>query len=97
MDIIPISQFEHRVAHWAARIRKQRRPLHITQRGKTSLVVVSKDLFDQWQRQQEELQALEIKLLIEAGDRAFREGKFVTHEEVGRRLGLIPRTRKRKS
>lgn len=94
LDTIPISQFEHRVAKWAARLKRERKPLRITQRGETTLVVFPKDLFVEWAADREKTQALELRLLIAAGERDFALGRYHTHEEVGRMLGLTGRKKK---
>ena len=46
---------------------------------------------------QKRLEALGIKVLVEEGERAFADGRYQTHEEVARRLGLVPPRRTRKS
>ncbi|GEM_PF-678799 len=96
MTSIPISEFEHRVARWISHVEKTGEPLEISQRGRAKLVILHKNTFEQWKAERERHQALEIRLLVEAGDRAFREGRFQTHEEVGRRLGLLPGRKKRR-
>ena len=86
MATVPISEFEHRVARWATELRKTREPLEISQRGRASLVVLDKQTFDDWTADRERLQAMEIKLLVDAGTRAFARGRSVTHTEVAKRL-----------
>lgn len=88
MASIAISEFEHRVAKWAVRLKKSREPLEVMQRGKTGLVVLDKETYDQWVVDRERLQALEVKFLVEEGERAFRRGRVLSHEAVGKRLGL---------
>lgn len=60
--------------------------LDVSQRGVTKLVVLDRETFEQWKADRERLQALEIKLLVDAGEEAFRGGKYVTHEQLGRKL-----------
>jgi PHD/YefM family antitoxin component YafN of YafNO toxin-antitoxin module len=97
MAVVPISEFEHRVAKWIAHLEKTREPLEISQRGRTKLVALDKATFDELKADRARLQAIEIKLLVEEGERAFREGRFLTHEQVGQRLGLArPRRRRRR-
>lgn len=86
MAAIPISQFEHRVARWATELRRTREPLEVSQRGVTKLVVLDLETFQQWKADRERLQALEIKLLVDAGEQAFARGDFQSHEQVGRAL-----------
>lgn len=97
MPSVPISQFEHRVARWASRLKKNREPLEISQHGYTSLVVLDKDTFEEWKADRERLQALEILLLVQEGERAIAKGRVLSHEAVGRRFGLAPRKKKRRS
>lgn len=97
MASIPISEFEHRVARWIAHLERTREPLEILQRGRGKVVVLDKSTFEEFKSDRERLQALEIKLLVEEGERAYKEGRFVTHEEVGRRLRRARPRGKRKS
>jgi len=97
MPTIPISEFEHRVARWVEHLQKTREPLEISQRGRTHIVVLDKATFEEWKADRERLQALEIKLLVQEGERAFARGRFYSHEEVDKRLRASGRRRKRKS
>lgn len=97
LDTIPISQFEHRVAKWAARLRKQRKPLHVTQRGRASLVVLTKEQFDELQADRQRAQALEIRMLIAAGERDIAAGRVYTQKQVEKRLRALDRREKRAS
>lgn len=94
MPSVPISEFEGRVARWAARLRKSQDPVEVTQRGKPTLVILNKEAYD---RLVSYLNALEIKLLVEAGERAFAEGRFITHEEMTRRLQARERSERNRA
>lgn len=96
MAAIPISEFEHRVARWVIRLKKQREPLHITQRGKPALVVLSQDLFEEWTAERQKAQAFELRMLIEAGERDIAAGRVYTQEQVEKRLRQLDRRGKRK-
>lgn len=96
MAAVPISEFEHRVAKWIAHLEKTRQPLEISQRGRTKIVALDAASYEQLKADQELLRALEIKLLVEAGDRAIREGRTMTHEEVGRKFGITRSRGRRK-
>ena len=97
MPTIPISEFEHRVARWVEHLQKTREPLEISQRGRTHIVVLDKATFEEWKADRERAQALEIKLLVQEGERAFKRGRFRNHEDVGKRLRTPRQRRKRKS
>lgn len=97
MLIVPISEFEHRVAKWIAHMEKTREPLEVSQRGHTKLVVMDKTTFEELKEERERLRALEIKLLVEAGERDIAAGKLLTHEQVERMARQKPRRRRRKS
>lgn len=86
MPTIPISQFEHRVAKWAKHLKKVRLPLEISQHGRADIVVLDQQTFQEWQSDRERLQALEIKLLVDAGERDLAAGRVLSHAQVGRRL-----------
>jgi PHD/YefM family antitoxin component YafN of YafNO toxin-antitoxin module len=86
MATVPISDFEHRVAQWATRIQKTREPLEVLQRGRSHIVVLDKQTFDEWKAERERLQALEIKLLVDEGARAFSRGRSRSHQAVGKLL-----------
>jgi PHD/YefM family antitoxin component YafN of YafNO toxin-antitoxin module len=99
---VPISKFEHRVAQWAKHLKKTRQPLEISQHGRSDIVVLDQQTFQEWQLDRERLQALEIKLLVDAGERDIAAGRVYTHEQVGRMLrsNSLPqasRRRKRRS
>jgi PHD/YefM family antitoxin component YafN of YafNO toxin-antitoxin module len=94
MASIPISQFEHRVAHWSEELHRTREPLEISQRGSTTLVVLDRETYDQWKADRERLQALEIRLLVDTGERDFKASRYLTHAQVGKLLSK-PRRRKR--
>jgi len=96
MPSIPISEFEHRVAKWAKVLSKTREPLEITQRGRTNLVVMDKASYDQIQQDRLRMQALEIKLLVDAAERDIAEGRVYTQEEVEGRLRKLDRKAKRR-
>ncbi len=86
MASVPISEFEHKVARWADHLKKTREPLEVSQRGATHIVVLDKATFDELKADRERLQALEIRLLIDEGERAFARGETVSHAAVGKRL-----------
>ncbi len=96
MPAVPISEFEHRVAKWIAHMEKTREPLEVSQRGRTKMVAMDAATYEKWKKAWERIQALEIKLLVEAGERAVREGRYKTHEEVERQFGLARARGKRK-
>jgi len=95
MASVPISAFEHRVAQWAKRICDTHEPLEVSQRGRTRLVVLDNETFEQWSRDRERLQALEIKVLVDEGEKAFAKGRWLSHQAVGRRLMKSSRRRGR--
>lgn len=86
MPTVPISKFEHRVAKWAKHLKKTRQPLEVSQHGRADIVVLDQQTFQEWQSDRERLQALEIKLLVDAGERDIAAGRVFSHEEVGRML-----------
>lgn len=96
MASVPISQFEHRVARWSKELERTRAPLEVSQRGVTRLVVLDRETFEEWKADRERLQALEIRMLVTAGEDAFRGGKYQSHEEVGRSLEKKRRKRGRR-
>jgi len=97
MQVVPISEFEHRVAKWIAHLEQTREPLQISQRGRTKMVAMDKATFEELQADRERLQAIEIKLLVEAGERDIAAGRTIAHEEVERMVRQRPPRRKRRS
>lgn len=97
MLTVPISEFEHRVAKWIAHMEKTREPLEVSQRGHAKLVVMDKTTFEELKDERERLRALEIKLLVEAGERDIAAGRLLTQEQVERMARQKPRRRRRKS
>jgi PHD/YefM family antitoxin component YafN of YafNO toxin-antitoxin module len=96
MAAVPISEFEHRVAKWIAHLEKTRQPLEISQRGRTKMVAIDAASYERLLADQELLHAIEIKLLIEAGERDVAKGRLLTHEQV-EKMALGDRRRKRRS
>ena len=96
MAAVPISEFEHRVAKWIAHLEKTRQPLEISQRGRTKIVALDAASYEQLKADQELLRAIEIKLLIEAGERDVAKGRLLTQEQV-ERMALGDRRKKRRS
>jgi PHD/YefM family antitoxin component YafN of YafNO toxin-antitoxin module len=94
MPTVPISQFEHRVAQWSDELKRTREPLEISQRGNIALVVLDRETFEEWKNDRERLQALEIRLLVDAGERAARAGKVKSHAAVGRLVRKPRRARR---
>lgn len=95
MASVPISQFEHRVARWTKELERSREPLEVSQHGVTKLVVFDRQTFEVWKAGQERLRALEIRLLVTAGEEAFRRGAFKSHAQVGAMLARPPRRKRR--
>ena len=59
-----------------AQVRKQKRPLLITQRGRPAAYLIDADSFDQLQERLALLQG------IAAGEQAIREGRVLTHKQA---------------
>lgn len=60
-------------------------------------MVLDKSAFDELQADRLRMQAMEIKLLIEEGEKAIREGRFYTQEQVEEMFKVPDRKKKRRA
>lgn len=75
-DLTPISDFRHRTAELVAKVKKTRRPIILTQRGRSAAVLED---IREYERRTERLELLEAIL---AGIRAAEHGDLVPHAKA---------------
>jgi prevent-host-death family protein len=79
-DITPVTDFRTNAAELIQKIKKTRRPLILTQRGRSAAVV--EDIREYENR----LERLELLEAVVKGLHAAEKGKLIPHKEVMRRL-----------
>ena len=80
-DVRPITDFRNRAAEILAQVKATKRPVIITQNGKSAAVLVD---VAHYERQQELLELLQgLVRGVEAGE----EGRMIPHEQVMREVG----------
>jgi len=82
-DLTPISDFRIRTAEIVARIKKTRRPIILTQRGRSAAVLED---IREYERKIERLELLEAVL---AGLRAAEKGEVVSHAKAMAELDKV--------
>ena len=76
----PVTEVKRHATEILAQLQQSREPIVITEHGRSAAVLVDVETFD---RLQDRLALLEG---ITRGERAFAEGRVVSHEEAKRRL-----------
>lgn len=82
-DIIPVTDFRTNAAELLEKIKKTRRPLTLTQRGRSAAVV------EDMKEYEDRLDRLELLEAIVQGLQAAERGEVVSHEEAMRRLDSL--------
>lgn len=82
-DLTPISDFRVRTAEIVAKVKKTKRPVILTQRGRSAAVL--EDVHE-YERKTERLELLEAVL---AGLRAAEKGKVVSHAKAMAELDKV--------
>ena len=82
-DLTPISDFRVRSAELVAKVRRTKRPIVLTQRGRSAAVLED---IQEYERRSERLELLEA---IVAGLRAVERGEVVTHAKAMAELDKV--------
>lgn len=82
-DLIPVTDFRSHAASLLARLKKTRRPLILTQRGRSSVVLED---VKEYENRLERLALLEA---IVQGLQAAEKGNLIPHEEAMRQLDAL--------
>jgi antitoxin YefM len=75
-DIQPLSEFRANVASFIDKIQKTKRPLVITQRGKSAAVILAVSEYEQL------LDRLELLTDIQVAENQLNKGEGINHEDV---------------
>ena len=75
-DIQPLSEFRANVASFIDKIQKTKRPLVITQRGKSAAVMLAVSEYEQL------LDRLELLTDIQVAENQLNKGEGINHEDV---------------
>lgn len=76
----PVTEVKRKATQIIARLRKDRVPVLITERGRSAAVLVDVESWDDLQRRLAVLEG------IARGERAFAEGRVVSHAQARKRL-----------
>ena len=83
-DIRPLSEFRANVASYIDKVKKTKRPLVITQRGKSAAVVLDVAEYETL------IEKLELLLDIQIAEQQIENGQGINHDEAKNRiLGII--------
>ncbi|MCP4677963.1 MAG: type II toxin-antitoxin system prevent-host-death family antitoxin [Deltaproteobacteria bacterium] len=89
-NIIPVSEFKAKAAHWLRRLAKTRNTIIITQKGKAAGVLLSPDAFD------ELTERLRLTQAVEQGLADVEAGRVYSHESVVEEMDTRFNTKNRK-
>jgi antitoxin YefM len=84
-DIQPLTAFRANVASFVDQVRESKRPLYLTQHGKSAAVLLSTSAYESL------VEEVEILRDVQASERELAEGRGVPHEQVARELREIVR------
>jgi len=79
-DIHPLSEFRANVAAFIDKVRRTKRPLVITQRGKSAAVMMDVAEYEKL------LEKIELLTDIQAGESQLNKGEGISHEEAKRKV-----------
>jgi prevent-host-death family protein len=79
-DVRLITDFRNRAAEILAQVKATKRPVVITQKGKSAAVLLDAELYERQQN------LLELLQKIAKGIKAAEEGKLIPHEQVLREV-----------
>ena len=80
LRVRPVTDVKRRATQIIARLRKERIPVLITEHGRSAAVLLDVESYD------ELLRRLEILEGLARGERAFAEGRVVSHAQARRRM-----------
>jgi len=82
-DVIPVTDFRANAAELIQKIKKTRRPLILTQHGRSAAVV------EDMKEYEDRLKRLELLEAIVRGLQAAEKGELVSHEEAMRQVDAL--------
>jgi prevent-host-death family protein len=75
-DVHPVSEFRSKAAGFITQVHNTKRPLVITQNGKSAAVLLDVTIYDSM------VEKLELLQDVEIGSKQIDEGKGITHSEA---------------
>ena len=82
-DIKPLTEFRANVAAFVQKVRKSKRPMVITQHGRSSVVLLGVEEYESL------IEKIEILQDIHLAEKQFSEGDSINHEDVKNTLSKI--------
>ena len=83
-DIKPLTEFRANVAAFVKKVRKSKRPIVITQHGKSSAVMLGVEEYESL------IEKIEILQDIHLAEKQLSDGKAIEHEDVRRQIFKVP-------
>jgi antitoxin YefM len=81
-DVHPVSEFRAKAAGFIAQVHNTKRPLVLTQNGKSAAVLIDVTVYDQM------VEKLELLLDVEIASKQIEEGKGIPHSEALKSIKL---------
>jgi len=82
-DIKPLTEFRANVAAFVQKVRKSKRPMVITQHGRSSAVLLGVEEYESL------IEKIEILQDIHLAEKQFSEGESINHEDVKNTISKI--------
>ena len=82
-DVVPLTEFRNSAAEMLEKLKKTRRPLILTQRGRSAAVV------EDIKEYENKMELLELLRSIVRGVEAAEQGDRISHQEAMRRLDAL--------
>ena len=79
-DIKPLTEFRANVTAFVQKVRKTKRPLVITQHGRSSAVLLDVEEYESL------IEKIEILQDIQLSEKQFNEGQVVDHDEMKKKI-----------
>jgi prevent-host-death family protein len=89
-DIQPLTAFRANVASFVNQVRESKRPLYLTQHGRSAAVLLSSSAYEAL------VEEVEILRDVQASERELAEGRGIPHEQVAKELRDIVRAGSKK-
>ncbi len=82
-DIKPLTEFRANVAAFVQKVRKSKRPMVITQHGRSSAVLIGVEEYESL------IEKIEILQDIHLAEKQFNEGQSIDHDDVKNKISEI--------
>ena len=87
-NIVPISDLQRQAKQIIGSLADSDEQVIVTQRGRATAVIISADRYEEIEDDLKKLDELELLDLVEEARQAIKNGDFISHDEVKRRLNF---------